>query len=237
MPSTRPSIGSSLAAPPPAARRLDRDDVAGPDVPRHLRRKRLAVEQVAAGLAGRAAALALRRLRAALADDREPAVLEDAQLADDAVAASMSAVAAGPSAQAVALDTQRVLQLQRLDRSRERVGHRDVHAARAIRSRARTLAAADRLVVRKAVVAECDVVHRSLTLRRDIDGLPERAHDDVDDARRRLDVAGGDRCRRTRVDEAALRRTDSDRRECTAGRGDVRVDEDPHDVEAGRAGD
>ena len=56
-----------------------------------------------------------------------------------------------------------------------------MHAAGPIRGRARALSAADRLVVREAVAAERDVVHRPLSLRRDVDRLAERAHDDVDD--------------------------------------------------------
>src|SRR5947207_1402560 len=116
MPSTRPDIVKSLASPSAAARRLDRDDVARREIARELCAGRLAVDEVAAGRARRAAALSLRRVRASLADDREAAVLERAQLADDAVAAAVRAGATGAEPQAVALDAERVLQLERLDR-------------------------------------------------------------------------------------------------------------------------
>src|SRR3954451_3226560 len=179
--STRPSIGESLAPPSASARGLDRHDVAGCEVARDLGADRLAVDGVVSGRARLAAALAARGAAPAFADDREAAILEDAELADDAVAAAVHAVAAGAQPQAVALDTQWVLQLERLDRRRQRVRHGDVHAAGPIRGRARALSAADRLVVREAVAAERDVVHRPLSLRRDVDRLAERAHDAVDD--------------------------------------------------------
>src|ERR1043166_2233099 len=85
----------------------------------------------------------LRRLRplapAPLADDREPAVLEGAELADDAAAAVMTPATAGACAEPVPLDAQRVLQLERLHRRRERVRHRDVHGAGAVRVWTRAL--------------------------------------------------------------------------------------------------
>src|SRR5919198_92060 len=128
MPSTRPAIAESLASPSAATRCLDRDDVPRREVAGELRAGRLAVDEVPAGRAGRAASLSLRGVRAALADDREAAVLERAQLADDAVSAAVLAVAARAEPEAVALDAQRVLELERLDRRRERVGHSHVDA-------------------------------------------------------------------------------------------------------------
>src|SRR5205814_6104148 len=94
MPSTRPSTGKSLASPPAAAGRLDRDHVPCRELAGELRRRRLAVDEVAAGRTGLAAALALRCVGAPLADDREPAVLEHAELAHDAGAAVVGAGAA-----------------------------------------------------------------------------------------------------------------------------------------------
>src|SRR6266508_4356322 len=149
---------------PAAAGRLYRDDVAGLEVARHLCRNELPVQQVAPGCSRFTAALALRRVTASLADDREATVLEHAQPSNDAVAAPMPACAARAEPQRIELDAQRVLQLERLDRGRERVRHRDVHAARPVRVRTRALTAADRLVVGEAVVTECAVVHRSLLL-------------------------------------------------------------------------
>src|SRR5207302_4575365 len=173
---------SSLTSPPAATRRLDADHVTGGKVARHLCGHNLPVEQVPAGRSGRTAALAQRRIGSPLADDREAAVLQDAQLAGDAVAAAVTAGAAGATTKPVPLHADWVLQLERLDRRGERVRHRDVHAARPVSRWAGALAAADRLVVREAVVAERDVVHRALSLRRDGHRLPECAHHDVDDA-------------------------------------------------------
>ncbi len=113
------------------------------------------------------------------------------QLAHDAVAAAVTARAARAAAQRVLDDAQRELALERLDRRVQRVAHRDVHAARPVGVRARALAAAERLVVGEALVAEREVVHRALALR-----APERAQHEIGDARGGLDVAGRDRCAR-----------------------------------------
>ena len=131
----------------------------------------------------------------------------------------MHAGAARAEPERVPLDAQRVGELERLGRRRERVRHRDVHARRAVGVRARALAAADRLVVGEAVVAEDDVVHRPLALRRHRHGLPEGAEEQVDDPARRLDVPGGDRGGRAGVDEAALRRAHGHRDERPADAG------------------
>src|SRR5436190_7499187 len=154
MPSTRPAIGQSLATPSTPARRLDRDDVTAREVACDLRAHGFAVHRVATERAGRTAMLTLRRLGAALADDRETAVLEHAELTDDAVAPALRAAAAGAEPEPVALDAQRVLELERLHRRRERVRHGDVHAARARGVGAGALPPAERLVVREPVVAE-----------------------------------------------------------------------------------
>src|SRR5207253_11334389 len=105
------------------------------------------------------ASLLARRLMAPpFRDDRQPADVEHAQLADDAVAAAVSSRPAGAQPQLVALHPQRVLQLQRFDRRRLRVRPRDVYAARSIRMRTGALSAADRLVIREPLVAQRDVV-------------------------------------------------------------------------------
>src|SRR5436190_14448822 len=177
MPSTRPATSASLSSPPAAARGLDRDHVPFRELAGELPGCRLAVDEVPAARPGRAAPLPGRCVRAPLADDREPAVLEHAELPHDAVAAAVLAIATRAEAERVALDPERVLQLERLDRRRERVRHRHVHPARPICARTGALPAADRLVVRKALVPERDVVHRPLPLRRAVYRLPERAHD------------------------------------------------------------
>ena len=86
-----PAMRESLAAVPAAARRLDRHDVAGAQLGRDLRRQLAAVEEVASRRAVAAAVGSAWRARAALAQDREAAVLEHAQLAHDAVAAAVRA--------------------------------------------------------------------------------------------------------------------------------------------------
>src|SRR3954451_1061684 len=121
MPSTRPLIATSLATPSASTRRLDRHDVAGGHVARDLRGQRLPVEEIRTGSPRRATAFALRRGRASLADDREPAVLEHAQRATNAVAAGVATRSARAAAKPIALDEQRVLELERLHRRRERV--------------------------------------------------------------------------------------------------------------------
>jgi len=155
-------------------------------------------------------------MRAPLREHRETAVLEHAQLADHAVAAALGAHAAGTGSQRPALDPNRIRQLERLDGRHQRVRHRNVDGGWTCRVGARALTAADRLVIRKAVVAESDVVHRPLSLCRHGERCAECAKNDVDDARRRLGIAGDDRGRRARVDEAARRRADAYRRERTA---------------------
>src|SRR2546427_622703 len=143
---------------------------------------------------------------------------------------------AGPESKRVTPYSKRVLELERLDRSREGVRHRHVHAAWPVSRRAGALTAADRLVVGEAVVAEGHVVHRPLALRRNLDRLAERAHHDVGDARGRLDVAGRHRGRRPRVDETSRRSSDTHRREGATRGGEIRIHEDSHHVEARRAG-
>src|SRR5205823_7442372 len=120
------SIGRSLlrAAVPAAARRLDPDDVTRTQLARQFRRLLLAVHEGSAGRAVGPAAAARRRVAAALREHREPAILEDAELAHDAVAAPIGASAARAQPQLPAPDQQWVLELDRLGRRRARVRHR-----------------------------------------------------------------------------------------------------------------
>ena len=76
---------------PAAARGLDADDVAGVQLARQLRRLLLAVDEGSAARAVLPAGAARRGVASALGEHREPAVLEHAQLAHDAVAAAMRA--------------------------------------------------------------------------------------------------------------------------------------------------
>src|SRR5207302_9607762 len=95
----------------------------------------------------------------------------------------MRSFAARAEAQLPALNPERILELDRLGRRGERVRHRDVDAARAVRMRAGALAAPDGLVVREVLVSESEVVLRPLPCGRYRNELDERREDHVDDAR------------------------------------------------------
>src|SRR6266700_4192099 len=77
----------------------------------------------------------------------------------DALTAAEAAVAAGTEPERVPLDPERIRELERLNRRRERVRHRDVYRRRAVSVRTGALAAADRLVVSERVAPEGEVVH------------------------------------------------------------------------------
>src|SRR4029077_20479799 len=74
-----------------AAGRLNPDDVAGVELPGQLGRLLLAVDECAAARTLLSAGPARRRVAPTLGEQREPAVPGHAQLADDAIAASVSA--------------------------------------------------------------------------------------------------------------------------------------------------
>ena len=175
---------------------------------------------------------AARGMAPALGDQREGHVRQRFELAHDAVAAAMAPGAPGAAAQRVLEDAQRKLPLERLDRRVERVAHRDVHAARSVGVRAGALAAAERLVVGEARVAEREVVHRALALR-----APERAEHEVGDARGGLDVARRHRSAGARVEQRSLGGAHLDRAVRAGGRRDVRVGEHAHREQARRARD
>ena len=181
------------------SRCLDSQPVAGMEVARRLRRQLLAVDEVLTPRARLATIGARRRMAAALGDQRVAHLGERLELAHHAVAAARAPRAARAAAQRVLDRAQRELQLERLDRRVERVRHRHVHGARAVRVGARALAAAERLVVGEVVVAEREVVHRALAER-----AAERGQHEVGHARRGLDVAGRHRRGRPRVEQAAL---------------------------------
>src|SRR5271165_3049803 len=102
---------------------------------------------------------------AALGDQREGHLLERFDLSYDAVAPAVGARASRAPAQRIRAHAQREFALERLDGRVERVAHRDVYAAGPVRVGARSLAAAERLVVGEARVPECQVVHRALAQR------------------------------------------------------------------------
>src|SRR6266540_5550425 len=150
-------------------------------------------------------------MSAPLGEQREAAVLEHAQLADDAVSATVRAAAAGAGPQLVALDADGIGELQGLDRRVERVRHRYMDRRGCVAVRAGTLAAGDRLVVGEARVSERKVVHRPLPLGRNRYRLSEGGEDDVGHATRGLGVAGDYRRGGPRVDERSGGRADSNR--------------------------
>ncbi len=172
------------------------------------------------------------RVAAALGDQREGHLLERFDLAHDAVAAAVEPRAARAAAQGIGADAQREFALERLDGRVERVAHRDVNAAGPIGVGAGALAAAERLVVGEARVAEREVVHRALA-----EGAAERAEHQVGHPGGGLDVAGRHRRARAGIEHGAQRGAHLDRA-VGAGRGrDVGVGEDAHGEQARRAGD
>ena len=86
------ALDRSEAAP---AGRLDPDDVARLEVAGRLARQLLAVHEATSGRPRLTAPRALRGPHAALADQREPARLQHAELADHAVAALVAPTPAG----------------------------------------------------------------------------------------------------------------------------------------------
>src|SRR5262249_50486257 len=142
------------------ARRLDPYQVSRFECARDLRGKLDTVQEVSSRRARASSPRALRRPSATLREDREPAWLEHPELADDTVSAAKAAGTPGAKTQEVPLDTHRISELQRLDRRVEGIRHRHVDSRRAYSVSTGALAAADRLVVGEASVAERDVVHR-----------------------------------------------------------------------------
>src|SRR5918999_2694656 len=218
---------------PAATRSLDRDDVARLERPGRLGWNLLAVQQVAPWYPGESASDSLRREPAPLTHHGEAARLEHPHLAHHAVPAAQLPTAARAAPEPLALDPQRVRELERLDRGREGVRHRHVHGVLAVGAPARALPAADRLVVREPVVSERDVVHRALALSGHVDCLAESGEDGVDDSVRRLDVSGHDGRRPAGVHERAIRSPDAHGGEGTSGGGHVRLGQAADDEVAG----
>ena len=108
-----------------------------------------------------------------------------------------------------------------------------VHGARAVEAGARAGAAAQRLVVLVARVAEREVVHRALRAGARV----ERGEQRVGDALRRLDVAGDDGRGIARVEQAAFGQHDRQRLEAAGVQRNVLADECAEHVQHGRAHD
>ena len=152
-------------------------------------------------------------LAATLGDEGEGRVLEELELALDAVPAPVCARAAGSRAEHVAAHPERQRPFERLDRRVGGVGHGGVHAAHAVGPRPGTLAAAERLVVRPPAPAEQHVVHRALPGRAEPAGErgSQRAEAHVGDPLADLDVAGADRDGGDGGDDRAGRGDDGER--------------------------
>src|SRR5271155_5711047 len=231
MPRPRKQIRSGIPESSPTGG-FDAQPLARPQCAGGLARQAVAVELIAPPRSRLAAEGPGGGVAATLGDQREAHLRQRLQLADDAIAAAVHARAAGAAAQRVLDHAQREFPLERLDRSVERVAHRHVNAARAIRAGARALAASEGLVVGEARVAEREVVHRALAER-----AAEGCEDQVGDAGGGLDVSASHGRAGARVQQAALRGAHL-HRAVGAGRGrDIRVGEDAHGEQAGRAGD
>src|SRR4051812_815453 len=126
---------------------LDSQPVAAPERTGGLRRHGFAVHEVEALGARLATGGTLRRVAAALGDQRVRHVRQGLDLAYHAVAAAVYARPARVAAHGVLDSAEGELELERLDRRVERVAHGDVHGARPVRVLARALAAAEGLVV------------------------------------------------------------------------------------------
>src|SRR5450755_1018766 len=129
------------------ARSLDPQPLTGRQLAHRLRRQFLAVEQVSPGLAGVPSGGPRWAVPTAFGDQRVVKRRERLELADHTISALVPPPPTGAAPERVLHRAQWELELERLDRGVERVAHRDVHAARAVRVRARALSAADRLVV------------------------------------------------------------------------------------------
>src|SRR5947209_12023829 len=99
---------------------------------------------------------------ATFCDQRVAERLERLELTDHPVSAAMLPLASRAPPEGVLDGADRELELERFDRRVQRVAHRHVHRARAIRIRTRPLASADRLVVDDLLVTQGEVVHRAL---------------------------------------------------------------------------
>ncbi len=139
------------SAVPAAARGLDPQAIAGPELALGLGRQRLAVEQVAPG-----APVARRRRAPRVAWRRRSVISVNRIGASASISRTIPspprrrpAAAAAPAHRELA-DADRKLALERLDRGVQRVRHRHVDRARAVGVGAGALAAAERLVVGEA---------------------------------------------------------------------------------------
>ena len=158
---------------------------------------------------------------------RELHLLQEPDAAQGAVA---TPPASGPAAAAIhpeALQHHRIAPLQDLRIGQASIGHVGVHRGGAVVTGTGPRPAADRLVVLVAVVAEQDVVHRPLALRR----YSEGAEQGVCDRLAGLHVSGRHRRRVLGGQHRILRDDDADRLQAPFVERDVVLDEAAEDVQ------
>ena len=163
------------------------------------------------------------------------------KLANDAVPPHPLPYAARVRAQGIRPHAHRQLHLQHFHRRVPGVGHPHVYGRRPVGSAARSLAAADRLVVGPRLPVspspERDVVHGPLSLRRDgPSATGEGELDGVGNALRRLHVPRRDGAGVARVDETSGRRGDPHGALDAGVRGNVGRQQRAHDEQDGGAG-
>src|ERR1051325_7366752 len=179
--------------PPPAAGRLDRErrargEVAGFDRAQVQGGSIGQPQDLPAGPPGPTAVGPIRRDDAVLGQERDRYRLEEGVLAGRPVATPAAAGAARAGTQLESLEPHREALLQDLGVGDARVGHMGVDGVGAVLLWRRAAAAADRLVIAEAGVAEDQVVHGALGARGEAEGLEQRVHD----ALAGLAVARGD---------------------------------------------
>src|SRR5881296_3504985 len=157
------------------------------------------------------------------------------------VASRVTAPASGAGDESVFFDSERVRKLERFDGRVAGVRHVRVHPRHPGPVWEGALASRDRLVVGERPrirSADCQVVHRPLTLRGDRVGqwLRERQEEDVNDSLGGLDVPGRHGGRRARPYQTPLLRQHPERPEGTGISRRIRVCQASHDVRSGAQG-
>jgi hypothetical protein len=155
-----------------------------------------------------------------------------------AIAAAPASRAAGAMADAVMIDADRVATFQHFWVGHARIGHVGVDRALAGKAvalgvHARPGAAADRLVILVAVIAEGEIVHRALG-----GGHAARCPEQgIDDQLAGLHIARHDSGRRARIEQAAIRDDQLDRLQTALVQRNGVAHQAAEDVEHRRAGD
>src|SRR5690242_9870854 len=149
-------------APPAPSGRLDAQSLTSPEAAHRLGWQLLTIEQVAATGTRFSTLRPPRGMAAAFRDDRVAQRRGRLEFAHDPVSSRMAPPAPRAPAQPVLDHAQGKLELERLNRGIERVAHRDMNSAGAIRIGAGALTAPDRLVINDLLGPQRDVIHRPL---------------------------------------------------------------------------